>query len=862
MYRRLSLVVAVSTALAPWSAHALGLGDIRVNSALNQPLNAEIDLQSVEDTFVLDDLRAAIPSDKAFSRAGVERSYVLTQLIFTPGKTPDGRSVLGVRSREPIREVFLDFLVEVVWPQGRVVKGYTILLDPPLGERRPLFQAGLPPVSGRPHEAAGDTGKPVEYGPIRSNDTLWGIVQHLGIRGATPHQVAVALWQHNPDAFVKGNINRLRVGGQLHLSQSQVVFERSHQDALLDYATARRAPSHLPLPLGASLSQPKPLRPAEPAPATAEATGKSSPPDQPAPPTHPAQAVPPVQPGLGVAGEELLTLRQENSELKTRIKGLEARVADLSRQPTQPVPPEVPPVAAPTMMPPPPPEAPTVRPPVAAPLPEVRPDAAPLPTGQAPSPTATPVTEPLVAESTPPSPTVLPMAEPVPPAPDVAWYEAILNTIASLIIEIINGILDNFVIAFAGLAALMGGAWFWNRHRKPVAEIAEDWEPSTEEPQLPRDSALDTAPMEPAADIPDTDSVSSRDSSFLQGFDKSSIDSALSDDTSEVDPINEADVYVAYGRYQQAEDILKQAVQRYPDRFPIKEKLLDIYATKSRNAKAFVELATSISASGLPDERPDLWTRVQTLGREIDPANPLFGGQVADGGIGRMGVGPASPSPKPGELAMGLDLDAPGGYSPNETPTTLMGDIDLGDLDLSELNRELELGITATPSVESTRPTPKPPDEADMGLDLGDLDLGDLEGGIEVDLTADEPIKGVRTPPSPAPTRMAAPTLNTLEDDLDLDRLLTEPEPPSPPPPSRLSLDDLGSDLQGGTVINVEDESRGDSGDDDISTKLDLARAYLEMDDPEGARELLEEVTRGGNSQQRAEAKSILAKIP
>ncbi|MEI6412641.1 MAG: FimV/HubP family polar landmark protein [Pseudomonadota bacterium] len=866
MYRRLSLVLAVSAALVPLSAQALGLGDIRVNSALNQPFNAEIDLQSLEDNFSLEDLNAKIPEEKVFSQAGVERSYILTQLIFTPRKNPAGRPVLSIKSSDPIREVYLDFLVEVAWPQGRVVKGYTVLLDPP-----PPPPSRLPSVT---REAARGAEEPFEYGPVRAVDTLWSIVRRAAIRGATPYQVAMALWQYNPDAFVKGNINRLRVDSKLRLPGPQAAFERSSQDAYADYTTARRAPSHLALPIGASLSQPKPSHPAEPSPVAVAAMmdqvrGK------------PSQT---AQPGLGVVSEELVALHRENNELKTRIRDLEVRVADLSRQQSRSVPVETPPVAVTSATPVTPPAAPVaVTPPVVAQFPEVLsipailPTSPPGPAVEVPSasspseaavaPSVPPPPPPVQVPETPPAPLAepppqapaVPMTEQAPPVPEPAWYESLITTPVNLILELLAWILDNFVVVFLGLAGLVVGFWVWKRRKESVADEASDsWESTTEEPLPPENFASGTLPLEPLSGSPDTDTAS-RDSSFLQGFDsRSSTDSALMDDTSEVDPINEADVYVAYGRYQQAEDILKQAIQRFPDRFPIKEKLLDIYATKSRNVKAFTELAESLSDSGLPQERPDSWARVQALGRELDPNNLLFGGKTS----------PEVPAKQADAAHLGLGLDSGARYTPSETPTTLMGDIDMGDLDLSDinkdmgdldlsdlsdLNKELEgLSPATVPASSPSRPFSAPVDEdsLDLGdLDLGHLDLDHLDVELDTDLTAATPA-----------AKTSSPVADILSDDLDLDLLLSEPEPKSSLP-SSYSLDDLESAQDDVAVVNVEDESRGDAGFDDISTKLDLARAYLEMDDPEGARELLEEVLRGGSAQQKSDAQSILAKI-
>ncbi|MGB5834687.1 MAG: fimbrial protein FimV, partial [Thiohalocapsa sp.] len=112
------------------TAAALGLGGLRAQSALNQPFYAEIALSDVK-TDELDTVKARLASREDFSEAGAERPHFLTRLKFTPMIGPSGEAIVQVTSREPIREPYLDFLIEVLWPQGRMVKEYTVLMDPP-----------------------------------------------------------------------------------------------------------------------------------------------------------------------------------------------------------------------------------------------------------------------------------------------------------------------------------------------------------------------------------------------------------------------------------------------------------------------------------------------------------------------------------------------------------------------------------------------------------------------------------------------------------------------------------------------------------------------------------------------------------
>ncbi|RMG60154.1 MAG: hypothetical protein D6717_00480 [Gammaproteobacteria bacterium] len=124
---------------------ALGLGDIRVKSALNEPLDAEIDVISASPDDVID-IVARLADRAAFERAGVDRSYVLTKLKFTPA-VENGKPVIRVTTREPVKEPFLDFLVDVNWPKGRLLREYTILLDPPLLMERRAVATQAPVVA-------------------------------------------------------------------------------------------------------------------------------------------------------------------------------------------------------------------------------------------------------------------------------------------------------------------------------------------------------------------------------------------------------------------------------------------------------------------------------------------------------------------------------------------------------------------------------------------------------------------------------------------------------------------------------------------------------------------------------------------
>src|SRR6185295_10730839 len=235
---------------APLGAWGLGLGDIELQSALNQPFQAQIVLVSATPD-ELAGLKVALAGEDAFHRYGLDRAGYLQQLQFRIVTDRYGRSVVQVTSRESIAEPFVDLLVEATWPRGRLLRQYTVLLDPPVllpapaaptpvqpAETRRVEPAEpaapitrpAPPPPRRPEPApeaapvappAPSTPTPVPratsnspegtYGPVQRSETLWAIAERFRPDGVSMNQMMVALFEANPQAFA-GNMNVLRVG--------------------------------------------------------------------------------------------------------------------------------------------------------------------------------------------------------------------------------------------------------------------------------------------------------------------------------------------------------------------------------------------------------------------------------------------------------------------------------------------------------------------------------------------------------------------------------------------------------------------------------------------------------------------------
>jgi pilus assembly protein FimV len=243
----------VCTASAAWS---LGLGDIETNSALNERFAARIELIEAQG-LQRDEIIVTLASAEDYARVGVERFFFLTDLRFDVVVGPRGTTHIAVTSTQPITEPYLNFLVEVLWPRGRMLKEYTVLLDPPTFsptaaapvtapsiargddrsagqvERQPVPQSA--PASGTRVQlgAAARSPSPLDEGVVDGqyrmtdrNDTLWSIASRTRPSArVSVQQNMLAIQRLNPEAFLSGNINLLKAGYSLRLpSESEALL--------------------------------------------------------------------------------------------------------------------------------------------------------------------------------------------------------------------------------------------------------------------------------------------------------------------------------------------------------------------------------------------------------------------------------------------------------------------------------------------------------------------------------------------------------------------------------------------------------------------------------------------------------------
>ncbi|MHB1401055.1 MAG: type IV pilus assembly protein FimV [Thiobacillus sp.] len=601
-------LVAAGLIAMPLMAHAAGLGKLSVTSALGQPLVAEIELFAA-DKAELDSLSASLASDQAFRDARVEFAPVLSSLRFTVAKKPNGKAVLKVSSSRPVNDPFIDMLVELNWASGRLVREYTMLLDPPgMGSVQTVTPVAVAPTPvAKPAPAAAPQAQAVPADPaapgapgapaaaavkpapvpqtvapdrvkVERGDTLTGIASRVRPEGVSLEQTLLGLYRENDQAF-DGNMNRLKAGKTLKVPSVEKVAAIPQREAVRELRLQAEDWRAYRQKLAGAVS----AAPEAKATADQASSGKITPKvEDRAKPAPEAQQdvlkLSKLTPPAGAAGkaEEARTLQEklraqeedatarENSlrESDQRVATLEKQIQDMQKLVEMK-------------------EQAQAEAPVAAPAAPAVPAAA----ASAPAPAAPAVVAPpAVPES----------------APADRWYDPLLAS------PLYWG---------GGLAALgLGGVLWWmlaggSRRKKSGAALD--------------DSLITGGDIQPNTVIGDASggSVNTGDTSFLTDFSQAGLGTI---DTHDVDPIAEAEVYMAYGRDAQAEEILKEAINNNPDRHEIRVKLLEIYAAR-HNIATFEAVAGELYAA-LGSKSSPLWDKACEMGRSIDPTNPLYGG--------------------------------------------------------------------------------------------------------------------------------------------------------------------------------------------------------------------------------------------
>jgi len=953
-----TLSAAVLSAVLCTSAYAAGLGKLTVLSALGQPLRAEIELTSVAKDEA-GTIVAKLASAEAYRQANIEFSPALFSLRFAIENRGD-RHFIRVTSSQPVNEPYVAMLLELGGGNNRLMREYTFLLDPAdlrmgpstqiaatpdtrarvanAGQTTSVRTAPVPQSEAAPQPVAREsrqakrTGRPAraeaaqnaaaseDQYQVKKGDTLAQIAGHTKPEGVSLDQMLVALYRANTSAFVGNNMNRLRAGQILKVPEADAAKSIAKSEArgvVVAQAADFNAYRNQLAGQVASSAQPKKAEASHSAGGkiTTQVEEKPSAANESKDKLKLSKAGTAAKaPGTGGAtgiaagAEDIIAKEKALAESNSRVKELEKNVGDLQKlleiknkdlatqqaqanaRATAPAAPAVS-VPAKSAEP----TTPAVAPATAAVADNAPKDAAATEAAPVDKPAA--VTE-KPAAAAPAKPVVKPAVKPVAPPP-VAEPSLLDDLLGNTVL--LSGLV-------AGLLAGLGGLAFYRVKRRKQAEKYDDG--------ILADSSLKANSLFGSTG---GQSVDTSNSVF-----NSSFAPAVSQlDANEVDPVAEADVYIAYGRDAQAEEILKEALRTQPERHAVRLKLLEIYAGR-KDLRTFETVATELYS--MTKGEGDDWAQAAAMGAALDPNNPLYaGGNVAQIVGGDAGSLAAATQPKDD------DLDALLGTSDPQLST--LGALDGLDVNSAYFDNTMQGDLPApvaaapaaveqaeedVPSVNSLNfdldgfnlqapalPTIPVAMDAPSDLDIGSLNFSleqspqppvdDLDApadAMSVDFGVGDlsftPAAAPRLPEEVAPPAVAATDAGSLNFDLsdislDLNPGANQPAAAEVTDVPEPALADLGATLdfpaadtkfdltqslpnfdlpqesfESSLVIDTDSDSSPDS---EMATKLDLAIAYQEIGDREGARELLDEVIKGGNPEQSEKARSLLVSL-
>ncbi|MBE0619581.1 MAG: LysM peptidoglycan-binding domain-containing protein [Burkholderiales bacterium] len=995
--------LALALLLLPSLAAAAGLGKLTVFSALGQPLKAEIELLALQKGEA-DNLSVRLPPADVFRKANIEYSGALLSVKFRIEQRSEDRYVVVLSSGQPINEPFLDLMVELDWATGRLVREYTFLLDPPeykppqaapamatpvteapeiksvempkqpLPDARPSGMAApraarvpesaapkaIAPKPVAPKAAAPSAAAPKEAAPkavasyqVKRGDTLTKIANANRPDSVSLQQMLIALYRSNADQFDGDNINRIRAGKILNIPDMEVAASVDQEEAtrtiLAQAADFNEYRRKLGAAVAAAPERADERRQSVSGKITARVEDKPAAAKEAKDQLKLSQTEEAGKPGAKRSPqglqEDLFAKEKEIKEANERIAMLEKNLQDMQKLLELKSAPgaQLQQQAA---------KAGAAKPVEPAKAPEPAP-AKPVEAQKAPEPAKADepakVEEAAKAAPTPPAPKpAAPQAPrkvappPPPPAPEPSLLDEILG---------------NELALYGGggfLVLLFAGYFYYAWRRKKSLQKME--------------SSVMVAP-----DLA-TDSVFGAGAKIDTGAGESQTEfgpsgAATASDVEEVDPIAEADVYMAYGRDMQAEEILKEALAKDPSRQPIRAKLLEIYANR-KDAKAFAVVAAELQAAtgGAGAD----WDKAAALGAQLDPGNPLYGGSQAEAHavIDTQVVSGTERAPDivletggKAESSPGLDFDL-GLGEPEQTEPPEAAAEGAAETEVSA-GLDFDLGLSEPEKSDAPPSEPAAEAEPEAAADLGfDLDLGggeekksesaeaeqrssdapgsenaaadtpaDATASIDFDFelpdAAEEsaPSRAFAEPESPEASALEAPETPASEtpeaavpevpSETPALELPAVPEPESPEPPALELPAGSTPEAQGVPASEATEvpaievpkspateAAAGESGVDfdfnlnlpeqkeeatsapldlssisldlgapgeaalspdahwqEVATKLDLAKAYQEMGDMEGARELLDEVLKEGDTAQQQQAQNMLAAL-
>jgi pilus assembly protein FimV len=855
--RKLALAVGLAGALSAEMASALGLGEVKLNSDLNEPLDAEIKLLQTRE-LTDGEILVSLASKDDFRNSGVERIFFLNDLKFKVDLNSPRGPVVKVTSKKPVREPYLNFLIQTQWPNGRILREYTLLMDLPVFSQdtaRPVVQqatasarpapepkATPAPSVRQPEPPAPQTKQAAKtspsgsnygsesYGPVKSSDTLWEIA--LKVRpdnSFSVQQTMLAIQRLNPEAFIRGNINLLRKGQVLRVPTAQHIRALSARDAISEVAVQNNAwGSDTPV-AGPQLDASRPVAQTRTSPEKVEGRltlAASSPSENSGSGQmgsggdgSDSEA---LQNELAISLEELDKANRENRELKDRIDELEdqistmERLIEVSNQEMRALQ-----LASQQKA-----EAEEL---AGSPVVETAVETAPVveeSVEQAEASSAEQAEAPIAASDEQQA-----QAQPKPEAKKPAPAQTVVTPKPKA--GLMDTIMDNIQLVAGGAVALLLAAFLLLRRRKPEEEEVS-LESLDSEPLADTDESL---VEESSADISEDIDSSDLDDDIESALEDEELD--LEDDNvaeSETgDAVAEADIYIAYGKFDQAEEMLVKAIDEDGAGVDAHLKLLEVYAESNELDKFDRQYAKvlELGDSGAADRAAELRSHFADAG-EFDPSSISSSDEMSanaddalDFDFGELdSVSEADDQTEQGETEESFDFDL-----------DLDDDLDSGSSDqddgLPDLDFDLDSGVEESDDVSLDS-------DSSLELESVDLDLGEEEtsddGSIDLDLDLDGSMEPAMEDAGPADGvelsegfALDVESLDEIDEqgvelDLDLEEgsleLTEEPE-------ETAGLDDISLDLE-----ESSDSDAPESADEEFQS-FDLSGDTLEPDVPE-----------------------------
>jgi pilus assembly protein FimV len=847
----MAAAVAALFSLCGTNAAALSLGRITVQSALGEPLRAEIEVPSINAEEAAS-LKAAVALPEAFRSAGLDYNPAMAGLQVSLQRRADGRAYIRINSDRAINDPFVDMIIEASWATGRIVRDYTLLFDPPSLRQAlpaaptpaqiptPVTRTAAPAVATQPALAPAPAPRPAEPAKptlkqstrpvavktpssdaaqqvtVKQGDTASKIASAVKPANVSLDQMLVALLRANPNAFSGDNVNRIKAGAVMHLptaAQAQATSAEEASQVIVaqskDFNDFRR-----------KLASSAPTSPVASANREASGTIQTKVEDKKTVSATPDKLTLSKGALQGQAAEDLLAKERSAKEAAMRTAEIAKNISDLTKLGAASSAAAPQPAAVPASAP---------SPALIAAAPAMPAPVASTPAPNSALPPAAIASAPQAAASAPakrPMPVAVPEPEP----------------------ELIDELLDNPLLpaGAGGLLALLAGFGFYrSRQRKKASQV----DSSFLESRLQPDSFFGAS----GGQSVDTSDNAATGSSML--YSPSQLDAV-----DDVDPVAEADVYLAYGRDLQAEEILKDALRNNPERVAIHQKLLEILA-KRRDTKGFEDVASK--AFTLTSGEGSDWNRICDMGLGIDPGNTLY----QPGGQPRRPEDPLVPSSD-----LQDDMAAPASSdteqpSPAVEPSPPEDAVDL-DLDL-----DFSLDDEPASAISETAATPAEPNLPSLDLDF------------------DLPTQAIQPDEPPPPVETAANAIEFTLDDMapPANELSTvEPDPeafkqqaatsfgstsPAPldisgeadaTPDQDLSMLDFD---MGSLSLDLEMEpavasvTAADPDEDPLATKLALAEEFSAIGDDDGARALIEEVIEEATGEMKIKAQRALSQL-